>query len=80
MAGLVPAIHVFNSRHEEVWVAGHKRAEAMPSFRRPGPGMTVFEDRVTQCALEFAAGPWSQTGIFESPGAFRPARFPLKQN
>jgi hypothetical protein len=39
MPGLVPAIHVFLSG-EKTWMAGHRRAEATPSFRRLCPAMT----------------------------------------
>jgi DNA ligase-associated metallophosphoesterase len=39
MPGLVPGIHVFLSE-AKAWMAGHRRAEATPSFRRLCPAMT----------------------------------------
>src|ERR1700680_396335 len=39
MPGLVPGIHVFLFG-EKTWMAGHRRAEATPSFRRLCPAMT----------------------------------------
>ena len=44
MPGRVPGIHVFHKREltaGETWMAGHRRAEATPSFGRLGPAMTV---------------------------------------
>jgi DNA ligase-associated metallophosphoesterase len=40
MPGLVPGIHVFLPREAKTWMAGHRRAEATPSFRRLCPAMT----------------------------------------
>jgi uncharacterized protein len=40
MRGLVPGIHVFSLYGAKTWMAGHRRAEATPSFRRLGPAMT----------------------------------------
>src|ERR1700681_392041 len=39
MPGLVPGIHVLLFG-EKTWMAGHRRAEATPSFRRLCPAMT----------------------------------------
>ena len=39
MPGLDPGIHVFLDV-AKTWMAGHRRAEATPSFRRLGPAMT----------------------------------------
>src|SRR6266849_8312406 len=40
----VPGIHVFNSKAaRKTWMAGHRRAEATPSFGRLCPAMTVNE-------------------------------------
>jgi hypothetical protein len=46
MPGLVPGIHVFLSRHceEKTWMAGHRRAEATPSFGRLCPAMTMKKE------------------------------------
>jgi uncharacterized protein len=40
MPGLDPGIHVFLFREAKTWMAGHRRAEATPSFRRLCPAMT----------------------------------------
>ena len=40
MPGLVPGIHVFFLDEAKTWMAGHRRAEATPSFRRLCPAMT----------------------------------------
>src|SRR5882757_7882749 len=41
MRGLVPGIHVFAvSQPRKTWMAGHRRAEATPSFGRLCPAMT----------------------------------------
>src|SRR5450432_3075504 len=40
MPGLVPGIHVFLLCEAKTWMAGHRRAEATPSFRRLCPAMT----------------------------------------
>ena len=40
MPGLVPGIHVFLFYEAKTWMAGHRRAEATPSFRRRCPAMT----------------------------------------
>ena len=40
MPGLVPGIHVFFLYEAKTWMAGHRRAEATPSFRRLRPAMT----------------------------------------
>src|SRR5713101_9324034 len=40
MPGLVPGIHVFLLCEVKTWMAGHRRAEATPSFRRLCPAMT----------------------------------------
>jgi len=41
MPGLVPGIHVFKTgTAQETRMAGHRRAEATPSFRRLCPAMT----------------------------------------
>jgi DNA ligase-associated metallophosphoesterase len=40
MPGLVPGIHVFFLARAKTWMAGHRRAEATPSFRRLCPAMT----------------------------------------
>jgi hypothetical protein len=40
MPGLVPGIHVFFLKGK-TWMAGHRLAEATPSFRRLCPAMTV---------------------------------------
>jgi DNA ligase-associated metallophosphoesterase len=40
MPGLVPGIHVFLAEQAKTWMAGHRRAEATPSFRRLCPAMT----------------------------------------
>jgi DNA ligase-associated metallophosphoesterase len=40
MPGLVPGIRVFLLHEARTWMAGHRRAEATPSFRRLGPAMT----------------------------------------
>jgi hypothetical protein len=45
MPGLVPGIHVFLPlplRKSKTWMAGHRRAEATPSFGRLRPAMTLF--------------------------------------
>jgi hypothetical protein len=39
MPGLDPGIHVF-LRQPKAWMAGHRRAEATPSFGRLCPAMT----------------------------------------
>src|SRR5437588_2792820 len=39
MPGLVPGIHVFLDA-AKTWMAGHRRAEATPSYRRLCPAMT----------------------------------------
>jgi uncharacterized protein len=44
MPGLVPGIHVFLSG-SKAWMAGHRRAEATPSFRRLCPAMTKTADQ-----------------------------------
>src|SRR6185295_18844011 len=41
MPGLVPGIHVFGGADREAWMAGHRRAEATPSFGRLCPAMTA---------------------------------------
>jgi len=46
MPGLVPGIHVFASAESKTWMAGHRRAEATPSFGRLCPAMT--EGMVTE--------------------------------
>src|SRR5580692_8059397 len=44
MPGLVPGIHVFAATLEmKTWMAGHRRAEATPSFERLCPAMTIEE-------------------------------------
>jgi DNA ligase-associated metallophosphoesterase len=40
MPGLVPGIRVFFLRGAKMWMAGQRRAEATPSFRRLCPAMT----------------------------------------
>src|ERR1700686_3897096 len=40
MPGLVPGIHVFYRPCIKTWMAGHRRAQATPSFRRLCPAMT----------------------------------------
>ena len=40
MPGLVPGIHVFFLCEAKTWMAGHRRAEATPYFRRLCPAMT----------------------------------------
>src|SRR6202051_2121165 len=40
MPGLVPGIHVFFFKEARTWMAGHRRAEATPSFGRLCPAMT----------------------------------------
>src|ERR1700722_985215 len=40
MPGLVPGIHVLLSCEAKTWMAGHRRAEATPSFGRLCPAMT----------------------------------------
>src|ERR1700731_2545560 len=40
MPGLVPGIHVFMVAQNKTWMAGHRRAQATPSFRRLCPAMT----------------------------------------
>src|SRR5260370_13522931 len=55
MPGLVPGIHVFLSREAKTWMAGHRRAEATPSFRRLCPAMTsVAIDIANRSALNVA--------------------------
>jgi hypothetical protein len=42
MPGLVPGIHVFLLLSAvKTWMAGHRRAEATPSFGRLCPAMTA---------------------------------------
>jgi hypothetical protein len=42
MPGLVPGIHVFSCWEAKTWMAGHRRAEATPSFQGGyGPAMTT---------------------------------------
>ena len=41
MPGLGPGIHVFLAAEAKTWMAGHRRAEATPSFRRLRPAMTA---------------------------------------
>jgi uncharacterized protein len=45
MPGLVPGIHVLLSRGTKTWMAGHRRAEATPSFGRLCPAMTLWRKR-----------------------------------
>jgi hypothetical protein len=40
MPGLVPGIHVLLCSRAKTWMAGHRRAEATPSFGRLCPAMT----------------------------------------
>src|SRR6202162_3304419 len=40
----VPGIHVFPKREIKTWMAGHRRAEATPSFGRLCPAMTTVSD------------------------------------
>ncbi len=40
MPGRVPGIHVFLLSEAKTWMAGHRRAEATPSYRRLRPAMT----------------------------------------
>src|SRR5215469_3908803 len=40
MPGLVPGIHAFLSLAAKTWMAGHRRAEATPFFKRLCPAMT----------------------------------------
>jgi hypothetical protein len=43
MPGLVPGIHVLTSVVAgKTWMAGHRRAEATPSFGRLCPAMTSY--------------------------------------
>jgi putative oxygen-independent coproporphyrinogen III oxidase len=45
MPGLVPGIHVFLCHpRRKTWMAGHRRAEATPSFGRLCPAMTVSSE------------------------------------
>ena len=55
MPGLDPGIHVFFCV-PKTWMAGHRRAEATPSFRRPCPAMTesVAQTVFSQSALDIA--------------------------
>jgi uncharacterized protein len=55
MPGLVPGIHVFLDA-AKTWMAGHRRAEATPSFRRLRPAMTeqVALSAVYPSALDVA--------------------------
>ena len=47
MPGLVPGIHVFDIFSKiKAWMAGHRRAEATPSFGRLCPALT--EEDVTE--------------------------------
>jgi uncharacterized protein len=46
MPGLVPGIHVLLFYEAKTWMAGHRRAEATPSFRRLCPAMTVPTVRI----------------------------------
>jgi hypothetical protein len=41
MAGLVPAIHVFNVLTRKTWMPGTQASEATPFFERLQPGMTA---------------------------------------
>jgi len=55
MAGLVPGIHVFLLCEAKTWMAGHRRAEVTPSFRRLRPAMTrTAIDIVARSSLDVA--------------------------
>src|ERR1700716_3340056 len=50
MPGPVPGIRVFFLHGAKTWMAGHRRAEATPSFRRLCPAMTKNSHAVNACA------------------------------
>jgi uncharacterized protein len=55
MPGLVPGIHVFFLDGARTWMAGHRRAEATPSFVRLCPAMTIAAfDMANLCSLSVA--------------------------
>jgi DNA ligase-associated metallophosphoesterase len=55
MPGLDPGIHVFLGG-AKTWMAGHRRAEAMPSFVRLCPAMTSIAINVSTCSSLNVAG------------------------
>src|SRR6266436_7655860 len=55
MPGLVPGIHVFFLDGAKTWMAGHRRAEATPSFRRVCPAMTrIAVGTASQSSMDVA--------------------------
>jgi uncharacterized protein YkwD len=67
MPGLVPGIHVFGSiEYEKTWMAGHRRAEATPSFGRLCPAMTktsLFCRPENSPRSPFSHGWYATTGV-----------------
>src|SRR3977135_3219123 len=55
MPGLVPGIHVL-LREAKTWMAGHRRAEAPPSFFRLCPAMTSIAINVSTSSSMTVAG------------------------
>src|ERR1700716_2509538 len=58
MSGLVPGIHVFHFFlcDARTWMAGHRRAEATPSFRRLCPAMTRTAINIVSSSSVTVAG------------------------
>jgi hypothetical protein len=76
ITGLDPVIHPLRwIRYEEDgWIAGHRRAEATPSFRRRGPAMTKSNDGkihlrllATDCARVVVRNPFAQQRAWGYP-------------
>src|SRR5207253_2069307 len=56
MPGLVPGIHVFGFAERKTWMAGHRRAEATPSYGRLCPAMTRISRQLDVPQTFAAAG------------------------
>jgi hypothetical protein len=88
MPGLVPGIHVFADLGRKTWMAGHRRAEATPSFGRLCPAMTnhrfgfspvtngLESVKKTYQVAGVGAGPFMPCPSFQQrPGDIKPTWF-----